>query len=140
MAAVTRATRGNVHDVVIGRRLLEKSPPSELYADKAYDDKKFYKIAFKHDYAPCMQQRKNAASTRGIRGRVWHLYKDRKRKKYRGRVEAPFGGFANRYASRINEQLTSTRRRTCELWTLAHNIRTLAQHYLWNILACKPIT
>lgn len=136
--SVARATRGAVHDVVIGRRLLEKAPPSELYGDKGYDDKKFYKTAYNHGFAPCMQQRKNAASTRGIRGRVWRAYDDARRKKYRGRVEAPFGGFANRYASRISEKKTSTRRRTCELWAVANNIRTLAKSVLKLLMGQTP--
>jgi hypothetical protein len=142
--SVARATRGAVHDVVIGRRLLEKTPPSELYADKAYDDKKFYKIAFKHGFTPCMQQRKNAARRTGVRGKIWRSYDDRKRKKYRGRIEAAFGGFANRYHSRINERKTSTRRRACEMWAITHNIRTLAkslQIYLWDrLLEISPAT
>ena len=135
--ASVRATTGRVHDVKIGRKLLEKAPPNDLYADKAYDDKKFYKLAFKQGFKPCMQQRKNTASRTGIRGKVWRSYNDRKRKKYRGRVEAPFGGFANRYASRINEKLTSTRRRACTFWAAAHNTRTLAKNvfnYLWDRL------
>ena len=84
-----------------------------------------------------MQQRKNAASRRGIRGRVWRSYDDRKRRKYQGTIEAAFGGFANRYASRISEKKTSTRRRACELWAAAHNIRTMAKgllNYLWDTL------
>ncbi|PIT85386.1 hypothetical protein COU36_03570 [Candidatus Micrarchaeota archaeon CG10_big_fil_rev_8_21_14_0_10_59_7] len=136
--SVARATRGAVHDVVIGRRLLTKPPPSELYADKAYDDKKFYKLALEHGFKPCMQQRKNAASRRGVRGVIWRSYDDRKRKKYRGRIEAAFGGFANRYASRINERLTSTRRRACELWAVAHNIRTLAKSVLKLLMGQTP--
>ncbi len=144
--AFATATRGAVHDVTVGRRLLGKAPPPpELYADKAYDDKKFYKLAFKHGFTPCMQQRKNAASRHGVRGRVWRSYDDRKRKSFRGRVEAPFGGFANRYASRINERLTSTRRRACLSWCVAHNVRSLAKSlasaflHLWDTLCQSPI-
>jgi len=135
--AAAKATRGYVHDVVVGRTLLEKAPPAELYGDRAYDDKKLYKLALKLGFAPIMQQRKNAASSRGIRGVIWRNYDDAKRRKYRGRIEAMFGGFANRYGSRISEQKIGTRRRACLLWAAAHNVRTLAKSFLnqlWDTL------
>ncbi len=135
--AAAKATRGYIHDVVVGRQLLEKAPPSELYADRAYDDKKLYKRALQLGFEPCMQQRKNAASRRGIRGVIWRNYDDAKRRKYRGRIEAMFGGFANRYGSRISEQRIGTRRRACLLRAAAHNVRTLAKSFLnqlWDAL------
>mgnify|MGYP001557791983 FL=1 len=137
--AAVKVTSSRVHDVRAGRRMLGEAPPSELYGDKAFDAKSLYKLAYELGWIICMQQRKTAASRRGIRGKVWRSYDDAKRKKYRGRVEAAFGGFANRYGSRINEKLTSTRRRACEMWALAHNIRTLAKsalNYLWDALCC----
>ena len=136
--AAAKATRGFVHDVVVGRQLLEKAPPAELYGDKAYDDKKLYKRALRLGFKPIMQQRKNAASRRGIRGVIWRNYDDAKRRKYRGRIEAMFGGFANRYGSRISEQRIGTRRRACLLWAVAHNVRVLAKsllNQLWDALS-----
>ena len=135
--AAAKATRGFVHDVVIGRQLLEKAPPAELYGDRAYDDKKLFKLALQLGFDPIMQQRRNAASRRGIRGVIWMNYDDAKRRKYRGRIEAMFGGFANRYGSRISERKTGTRRRACLMWAVAHNVRTLAKsvlNYLWDRL------
>jgi hypothetical protein len=125
--ACARATLGNVADVTVGKQLLDAPPPSELYADKAYDAASFYHLAFKRGWRVCMQQRLDRARRTGVRGVVWRSYDDRKRRKYRGRIEAAFGGFANRYASRVRERLTSTRRRACLLWCVAHNVRTLAK-------------
>ena len=127
--AAAKATRGFVHDVVAGRQLLEKAPPADLYGDMAYDDKKLFRLALRLGFRPCMQQRKNSASRRGIRGVIWRNYDDAKRRKYRGRIEAMFGGFANRYCSAISEKKTSTRRRACLLWAVAHNVRTMAKRF-----------
>ena len=125
--AAARATRGNVADVVVGKALLGGAPPSELYADKAYDAEALYRLAFKRGWRVNMQQRRCCASRTGVRGRVWRSYNDEKRRKYRGRIEAAFGGFANRYASRIAERLAGTRTCACLLWCVAHNVRTLAK-------------
>lgn len=134
------ATRGNVHDIVPARRLLEKAPPTTLYADKAYDAQWLYRLAFKRGWKICMQQRAYCASRHGWRGRVWRSYDDRKRKKNRGRVEAAFGGFAQRYHSRVLEKRVGTRRRACLWWAAAHNIRTLAKsvfNYLLDSLSLR---
>jgi len=125
--AAAKPTRGNVADVVVGKQLLDGAPPSTLYADRGYDAESLYRIAYACGWRINMQQRKCAARRTGIRGRVWRSYDEVKRKKYRGRVEAAFGGFANRYASRIKERLACTRRRACLMWAVAHNIRTLAK-------------
>ena len=64
---------------------------------------------------------------RGLRGRVLREYDDDEYRALRGRVEAPFGGFARRYASRLHERLASTRKTACLLWVVAHNVRTIAR-------------
>ena len=74
-----------------------------------------------------MRQRKNCEWNRGLRGRVLREYDDSEYRALRGRVEAPFGGFARRYASRLHERLASTRKIACLLWAVAHNVRTIAR-------------
>jgi len=125
----SKGTPGYKADITIGRKLLaENDLDAEwLFADKGYDDKKFYKQAYKKGLTPIMQQRSFAASRKGVRGKVWRDYNNALRKRYRGMVETPFGGFANRYASRIGERKTKTRRISIQFRALAHNIRTLAK-------------
>ncbi len=135
--AAALATRGNVADITIAPRLMEKAPPSTLYGDKGYDAQSLYRLAYRLGWSVCMQQRSTAARRTGVRGKVWRSYDDRKRKRFRGRIEAAFGGFANRYNSRVFEKRVGTRRHACLMWAAAHNIRTLAKSmlsYLWDRL------
>ncbi len=139
--AAALATRGNVADITVAPRLMEKAPPSTLYGDKGYDAQSLYRLAYRLGWSVCMQQRRTAARLTGVRGKVWRSYDDRKRKRFRGRIEAMFGGFANRYNSRVFEKRVGTRRHACLLWAAAHNIRTMAKSllsYLLDALGLRP--
>ena len=126
-AIATASPRG---DAPMGERLLASEhapPPTVLLADKGYDSFSLYRLAFRRGWRVCMRQRKNCEWNRGLRGRVLREYDDDEYRALRGRVEAPFGGFARRYASRLHERLASTRKTACLLWVVAHNVRTIAR-------------
>ena len=129
--ALAKVTAGHVHDVKIGYSFLTADmPPTLLLADKGYDAHRFYRLAYKHRWRVCMRQRKTCEWNRGLRGRVLKEYDDETYKKFRGRVESPFGAFAKRYHSTIEEQKRGTRERACLLWAAAHNVRTLARLFI----------
>jgi hypothetical protein len=60
-------------------------------------------------------------------GRVLKKYNDETHNNFRRRVESPFGGFAKRYHSIIEEQKPNTHICASLLWALVHNVRTLAK-------------
>lgn len=126
--AKVKITDGNVPDVLVGYEFMRSDvPPSLLLADKGYDAFKLYRLAYKKRWRVCMRQRSTCEWNRGLRGRVLKEYDDELYKKLRGRVESPFGGFAKRYHSTVEEQKKGTRTIACMLWAVAHNVRTLAR-------------
>jgi hypothetical protein len=130
------ATASPKGDAPLGERLLTSEyapPPTVLLADKGYDSFSLYRLAYKLGWRVCMRQRKNCEWNRGLRGRVLDEYDDDLYRAWRGRVEAPFGGFARRYKSTVNERLAGTRKTACLLWAVAHNVRTIARTLLSRI-------
>lgn len=124
--AQAKPTPGNTADVVVGRELLANTSfPTTLFGDKAYDDKKLFRMAYRKGWKVCMQQRRTSLSFKGLRGKVWRDYDDEARKHFRSRIETIFAGFANRYSSQIRERLTSTRTKILLLWCVSHNMRTI---------------
>lgn len=122
----TKVTSKRVHDIKPGMEFLLETPLSAiLLADKGYDAKELYRLAFKRGLAVCMRQRKNCESRKGPRGKVYKTYDDEFYRATRGRVESVFGGFANRYGSRVREKSFRTQSIQCTLWAAAHNFRTL---------------
>ena len=123
--ACAKPTSKHAADVVVGRKLLAESPPpTTLFGDKAYDDRKLFALAYRQGWRVCMQQRKTSLSLVGLRGRVWRDYDNDLRKRYRGMVETIFAAFSKRHSSRINERLSTTRAKTLLFWCINHNTRT----------------
>jgi len=137
-----KVTTKHVHDVKPGMQFVQTTPlASTLLGDKAYDSSGLYRLAFKRGLHVCMRQRKNCEWNRGLRGRVYKQYDDWFYKSERGRVEAAFGGFANRYGSRVLEKKFATQTLACLLWAVAHNIRTIAKALVNHLLdsLSKPL-
>jgi hypothetical protein len=126
--AKARETDRGTADITIGLQLLSQVPPPKgglLLADRGYDAKSLYRLAFRKGWKICMKQRKPFESLRGLRGKVLSSFSLDVYRAFRGRVESIFGGFANRYASLVRERLASAREKASLWWCVSHNMRVL---------------